>query len=117
MALLVTEQAQAIFHKIQELNKSPSSVAISQVSAVTDMQLEAWKKMPKEQALKEALILFKSKGIDVSETRLKLEILKFISELQGALQPVIPQSMHVVAIEIITPGQRPDAKIIDITNP
>jgi hypothetical protein len=114
MSIVISPQAQAIFDKIQAMRES-AAVTVPPVSAVTDVQLDAWKKMPKEQALKEALTLFKSEGLDVSETRLKLEILKFISELQGALQPVIPQSMHVVAIEIITPGQKPEQKIINIT--
>lgn len=110
--MAVSALAMKIWNNYQQENEI---IPHPQFTSPTEEQLEAWKKMPKEQALKEALTLFKSEGLDVSETRLKLEILKFISELQGALQPVIPQSMHVVAIEIITPGQRPESKIINIT--
>lgn len=66
---------------------------------ISDAQLELWRKEPKEQALKEALELFKSQGMDVAEQRVKLEIIKFISELQGALVSA-PTQAQAIIVEI-----------------
>ena len=80
---------------------------------VTDKQIELWKKQPKEQALKEALELFKSQGMDISEAKFKLEVLKFITELQGALIPTI-QTQNIVSIKISVADLPPGMKIIDV---
>ena len=69
---------------------------------ISDEQLEAWRKEPKEQALKEAIALFRSQDMDVAEQRVKLEELKFMSELQGALQQTAQQAQMVV-VEINMP--------------
>lgn len=63
---------------------------------ISDAQLELWRKEPKEQALKEALELFKAQGMDVAEQRVKLEIIKFISELQGALRSTLIQPQAII---------------------
>jgi hypothetical protein len=79
--------------------------------AVTDEQIELWKKQPKEQALKEALELFKSQGMDVAESRFKLEVLKFISEIQQVtVQP--PNTSQIIAIRIDT-GTLQNTKVIE----
>jgi hypothetical protein len=83
--------------------------------AVTDEQIELWKKQPKEQALKEALELFKSQGMDISEAKFKLEVLKFISELQGAHIPST-QIQNFVAIKITVADLPPGMKIIDTSS-
>ena len=82
--------------------------------AITDEQIEAWKKQPKEQALKEAIELFKDNNLDIPEAKFKLDVLKFISEIQGALQPTLPPSMHVFAIEVVQPGKAPK-QLIEVT--
>jgi 2C-methyl-D-erythritol 2,4-cyclodiphosphate synthase len=68
---------------------------------VTDAQIELWKKQPKEQALKEALELFKSQGMDISEARFKLEVLKFIADIQQVTTQV-PNTSQIIAIRIDT---------------
>lgn len=78
---------------------------------ISDAQLELWRKEPKEQALKEALELFKAQGMDVAEQRVKLEIIKFISELQGALQSTPIQSQAIV-VEIIMGSEKRVEKVI-----
>lgn len=80
-----------------------------------DSQIEAWKKSPKEQAMKELIELQRSSR-DPPEKRIELEIIKAKSEMMGALMPSIPTSMHVVAIEVITPGQAQKCEVIDVTN-
>lgn len=80
--------------------------------AISDTQLEAWKKAPKEQALKEALELFRSQGMDVAEQRVKLEIIKFIAELQGATQPSLSQGMQMLSVHINI--AQPPVKIKDV---
>lgn len=79
---------------------------------ITDAQIEAWKKQPKEQALKEALELFRSQGMDISEAKFKLEVLKFISELQGATQPALPQGMQMLSVHVNI--AQPPVKIKDV---
>ena len=81
---------------------------------ITDDQIEAWKKQPKEQALKEAIELLNDNDIDIPEAKFKLDVLKFISEIQGALQPTLPPSMHVFAIEVVQPGKAPK-QLIEVT--
>ncbi len=112
MAREISDLAMTIYNNIMEANKPQVTTAQSIFSG----KIEAWKKMPKEQALEEALSLLYSSDMEVAEKRARLEILKFAAELQGALQPTIPQSMHVVAIEVITPGQRTEHKIINVTS-
>jgi len=73
-----------------------ASNPIISVHDISAAQLSLWQRSPKEQALKEALVLFKAQGMDVSEQRIKLEIIKFISELQGALVPAPLQSQAIV---------------------
>lgn len=59
----------------------------------------AWQKQPKEQALKEAMALFKDSGMEIPEAKFKLEVLKFIADLQGATVAAV-QAQTIVAVEI-----------------
>jgi hypothetical protein len=77
---------------------------------VTDAQIELWKKQPKEQALKEALELFKSQGMDISEARFKLEVLKFIADIQQVTTQV-PNTSQIIAIRIDT-GDTRNTKVL-----
>jgi hypothetical protein len=77
---------------------------------VTDAQIELWKKQPKEQALKEALELFKSQGMDISEARFKLEVLKFIADIQQVTTQV-PNTSQIIAIRIDT-GNTQNTKVL-----
>lgn len=77
-------------------------------------QLEAWKRTPKEQALKEALELFRAQGIDVTEARFKLDVLRFISDLQGAQAPQATGG-QVIQIIIGNPGI-PPKRIVEVEN-
>jgi hypothetical protein len=81
---------------------------------VTDAQIELWKKQPKEQALKEALELFKSQGMDISEAKFKLEVLKFISELQNVREPDGIVKMPPILIQVNVPGTPFQKPVIDI---
>lgn len=114
MVAIVTEQAQVIFRKIQETNKS-LSVAIPQIGAVTDVQLEAWKKMPKEQAVKELLHFLEIKKPNISEDRdTYLSGLKLLAEITGAITPPQPPNQqNIVAIKISVADMPPGMKIID----
>lgn len=80
---------------------------------VSNEQIEAWKKVPKEQALKELLELYHAEGFDVNEARFKLECLKEIIALQGATAPV-SQAANIIEIHISSP-QIPDRRVIDIS--
>lgn len=80
---------------------------------VTQSQLEAWKKAPKEQAVKEVLELIHRQDLDVSEKRLWLDAYRFIAELQGAQTPA-SQGGNVIQIYIGTPTI-PEKRVIDIT--
>ncbi len=68
--------------------------------AITDEQLEAWKKMPKEEATKEILKLINDTGIDVSEKRFILDATWKLAELHNAIQPVHHAGAQIVAIRI-----------------
>lgn len=81
---------------------------------ITDVQIEAWKKAPREEALKEALKLFREQNMDVSEARMKLEVLKFISELQGARVPVA-NTQNIVSVQIHVADMPPGMKVIQTT--
>jgi len=78
-----------------------------------DIQLQAWKTMPKDQALKAAMILFKSSGLEPAEERVKLEELKFISEVSGATLPS-HNNQNVIAININVAELPPGMGMIDI---
>lgn len=81
---------------------------------VTQELIEAWKRAPKEQALKEAIELYRAQGIDVSEARFKLDVLRFISELQGAQAPVSAGG-NIIMISISQPEIPEKKKVIDVT--
>ena len=87
----------------------PIRTALSKI--VSDEQLEAWRKEPKEQALKEAIALFKEQGMDVAEQRVKLEIIRFMADLQGATQPIQVQSQAII-VTINMSGNEKVEKII-----
>lgn len=78
---------------------------------ISDTQLEAWRKEPKEQALKEAITLFKEQGMDVAEQRVKLEIIRFMADLQGATQPIQVQSQAII-VTINMGGEEKVEKIV-----
>ncbi len=80
---------------------------------ISDDQLEAWRKEPKEKALKEAVALLKDSGMDVQEQRTKLEIIKFIATLQNAIQP---EQVHPNAI-IVTINMNEEKKVEKIISP
>jgi hypothetical protein len=90
---------------------------IIDVIPISETRIEAWRKMPKDQALKESLALleiFNSKELTVAEARFKLDVVKFISELQGAHIPST-QIQNFVAIKITVADLPPGMKIIDTT--
>lgn len=62
-------------------------------------QILAWQKMPKEEALKEALTLFNSQGLTVQEKKGQLDIIRFIADLTGATVAAV-QAQTIVAVEI-----------------
>lgn len=76
--------------------------------------LEAWKTKPKEQCLKEAIELYRAQGIDITEARFKLDVLKFIAEIQGAQAPVSAQA-NIISIIVSTPEIPEKKKVIDVT--
>ncbi len=84
--------------------------------AITDEQLEAWKKMPDDEALKEGLKIFRMENMDIPEARLKLEVLKFLCEIRGVMQQK-PENMRMppIMIQVNMPGQSFQKPIIDIT--
>ena len=83
------------------------------LTTVTQSQLEAWKKAPKEQAVKEVLELIHRQDLDVSEKRFELDAYRFIAELQGAQAPV-SQAANIIEIRISQPVI-PEKRIIDVT--
>ncbi len=68
--------------------------------AITDEQLEAWKKMPRDEASKEIFALIKNNSLDVSEKRLILDAIWKLAELHNAIQPVRQAGAQIVAIRI-----------------
>jgi hypothetical protein len=114
-AIVISEQAQAIFDKIQAMRES-TAVTIPQVSAVTDVQLEAWKKMPKEQAVKELLHFLEIKKPAIQDDRdTYLSGLKLLAEITGAITPVQNAGQNIVAIRINLP-EPIGKKVIEIDN-
>ena len=95
-------------HDVTDERQNPSS-AIS----ITQSQLEAWKKMPKEEAVKAVLDLIHDTSKDVSEKRFELDAYRFIAELQGAQAPV-SQAANIIEIRISQPVI-PEKRIIDVT--
>ncbi len=90
-------------------NPFPNNLAIS------DEQLEAWKKMPKEEATKKILELINTNGLEISEKRFVLDAIWKLAELHGATQPVQSQSTQVMVVEIVMPGQNNLKHLIETT--
>jgi hypothetical protein len=113
MSIVISEQAQAIFDKIQAMRES-TTVPAPQVSAVTDVQLEAWKKMPKEQAVKELLHFLEIKKPAIQDDRdTYLSGLKLLAEITGAITPMqSANQQNIVAIKISVADLPPGMKII-----
>ena len=80
--------------------------------SITETQIEAWKKMPDEEALKEGIALFRMENMDVPEARQKLEVLKFLCEIRGVMQPAQQKGATIVAIRIDT-GTSQNIKVIE----
>lgn len=77
---------------------------IVDIIPISEVRIEAWRKMPKDQALKESLALleiFNSKELTVPEARFKLDVVKFISEIQG-VSIQVPNTSQIIAIRIDT---------------
>ena len=72
---------------------------------LTDSQLEAWKTMPREEALKEAIKLFRNQGLEPSAMTAKLNALKFLCEIQGVFVSQQQTGANIVAIKIIVNGE------------
>ncbi len=79
---------------------------------ITDAQIEAWKKMPDDEALKEGLKIFRMENMDIPEARLKLEVLKFLCEIRG-VHVQQSQTQNIVAIKISVVDLPPGIKVID----
>ncbi len=79
---------------------------------ITETQIEAWKKMPDDEALKEGLKLFRMENVDVPEGRLRLEVLKFLCEIRG-VHVQQSQTQNIVAIKISVVDLPPGIKVID----
>lgn len=96
-----TERAivQRIQASVQDQQSKKQALQRIPVEAI-DTQLEAWKKMPKEQALKEALALFRNQGLEPAEVGKKLDVLKFIAEIQGAFEPQKDKSSKVISLRV-----------------
>ncbi len=80
--------------------------------AITDEQLEAWKKMPRDEASKEIFALIKNNSLDVSEKRFILDAIWKLAELHGATQPQY-QSQNIVAIQIHVADLPPGIKVMN----
>lgn len=85
----------------------------NKLAEIKDIQLEAWKKEPHEQALREALDLFRANGMDVAEQRVKLEIIKFISQVQGVFEIQNTYIQNTIAIKIDVADLPPGMKVIN----
>ncbi len=86
-----------------------------QSTSPTEEQLEAWKKMPKEQAVKELLHFLEIKKPAIQDDRdTYLSGLKLLAEITGALQPIQNvNQQNIVAIKISVADMPPGMKIID----
>ena len=102
---------------LSRLNADRDRIALTQQKLESiDTQLESWKRMPKEQALKEAVALFKAYGMEPTEVRTKLEVLKFIAEIQGVFVAQQNAGNNIVAIKFVMPETSALKPVIDITH-
>jgi hypothetical protein len=69
-------------------------------SLLTGLEIDRWKTLPHDEALREALLLFRDSSLEVSERRVRLEVLKFVCELQGILVQSVGTKGQVLAIQI-----------------
>ncbi len=78
-------------------------------------QIEAWKKIPREQATKEIIELINNSELDVAEKRFNLDAIWKLAELNGATTQTQPQNTQVMVVEIIMPGQNSSKHLIEVT--
>lgn len=84
--------------------------------SIIEVQIEAWKKMPDDEALKEGLRIFRMENMDVPEARLRLEVLRFLCEIRGVMQQKTENTrMPPIMIQVNMPGQPFQKTAIDIT--
>ena len=110
--IMVSDLAKQIY---QELTASEPKAGLPAIPDV-DAQLEAWKKMPKEQAVKELLQFLEIKKPKIQDDKdTYLSGLKLLAEITGAITPTQNTGQNIVAIKINMPD--PIAKnIIEIDN-
>ena len=110
--MVVSEFAMEIFQKIQQ---EKEVVAHPHITPITEDKLEAWKKMPKEQALKELLHFLEIKKPAIQDDRdTYLSGLKLLAEITGAITPTqVVNQQNIVAIKISVADLPPGMKIIN----
>ncbi len=82
--------------------------------SITETQIEAWKKMPKEQATKQILELINNNGFEVAEKRFVLDAIWKLAELHGATQPDRQKGTQLFSINVNYINTTEKPKPIDI---
>lgn len=79
---------------------------------ITETQIEAWNKLPKEQATKQILELINNNELAVTDKRFILDAIWKLAELHGATQPALPQGMQMLSVHVNI--AQPPVKIKDV---